>query len=55
MREPLAGFAADRIWRPLGMTRTGFAADGTLYAPVSDLGRFLSHLLAPAGGPVSRA
>ncbi|MFF3209284.1 hypothetical protein ACFYYB_01360 [Streptomyces sp. NPDC002886] len=53
--SPLAGFAADRIWRPLGMTRTGFAADGTLYAPAADLGRFLSHLLAPAGGPVSRA
>ncbi|MCP3753366.1 hypothetical protein [Streptomyces sp. TBY4] len=53
---PLAGVAADRIWGPLGMTRTGFAADGTLYAPAADLGRFLSHLLAPAGGgPVSRA
>ncbi|MDD9380714.1 hypothetical protein M8Z33_29490 [Streptomyces sp. ZAF1911] len=53
--SPLAGFAADRIWGPLGMTRTGFAADGTLRAPAADLGRFLSHLLAPAGGPVSRA
>lgn len=53
--SPLAGFAADRIWGPLGMTRTGFAADGTLHAPAADLGRFLSHLLAPAGGPVSRA
>ncbi|MCX5128264.1 hypothetical protein [Streptomyces sp. NBC_00347] len=53
--SPLAGFAADRIWGPLGMTRTGFAADGTLRASAADLGRFLSHLLAPAGGPVSRA
>lgn len=54
--RPLAGVAADRIWGPLGMTRTGFAADGTLHAPAADLGRFLSHLLAPAGGgPVSRA
>ncbi|MFE9561716.1 hypothetical protein ACFYM0_11460 [Streptomyces sp. NPDC006487] len=53
--RPLAGFAADRIWGPLGMTRTGFTADGTLCAPVADLGRFLTHLLAPAGGPVSPA
>lgn len=53
--SPLAGFAADRIWGPLGMTRTGFTPDGTLRAPVADLARFLSHLLAPAGGPVSRA
>ncbi|MGW6685214.1 hypothetical protein [Streptomyces sp. NPDC054961] len=52
---PLAEFAADRIWGPLGMTRTRFAADGTLHAPVADLARFLSHLLAPADGPVSRA
>lgn len=52
---PLAGFAAERIWGPLGMNRTGFAADGTLRAPAADLGRFLSHLLAPAGGPVSPA
>ncbi|MBT2448812.1 hypothetical protein J7F03_17280 [Streptomyces sp. ISL-43] len=52
---PLAGFAADRVWGPLGMTRTRFAADGTLRAPVADLARFLSHLLAPAGGPVSPA
>lgn len=52
---PLAGVAAARVWAPLGMTRTGFTADGTLRAPVADLGRFLSHLLAPAGGPVSRA
>ncbi|MCX4782264.1 hypothetical protein [Streptomyces sp. NBC_01264] len=54
--SPLAGFAADRIWGPLGMTRTGPDADGTLRAPAADLGRFLSHLLAPTGGgPVSRA
>ncbi|MFZ3495202.1 hypothetical protein ACODT5_18600 [Streptomyces sp. 5.8] len=53
--SPLAGFAAERVWGPLGMTRTVFTADGTLRAPVADLGRFLSHLLAPAGGPVSRA
>ncbi|MGW1777130.1 hypothetical protein [Streptomyces sp. NPDC002104] len=53
--SPLAGFAAERIWGPLGMTRTGFAADGTLCASAADLGRFLSHLLAPAGGPVSPA
>ncbi|MFZ3474514.1 hypothetical protein ACODT3_03510 [Streptomyces sp. 4.24] len=52
---PLAGFAADRVWAPLGMTRTRFTADGALRAPVADLGRFLSHLLAPAGGPVSQA
>lgn len=57
--RPLAEFAADRIWGPLGMTRTRFAADGTLHAPVCDLARFLTHLLAPAqgsgAGPVSRA
>ncbi|WP_371619247.1 hypothetical protein [Streptomyces sp. NBC_00454] len=66
--RPLADFAADRIWGPLGMARTRFAADGTLRAPVADLARFLSHLLAPsdpsdpsdpsgasAAGPVSRA
>lgn len=53
--SPLAGIAADRIWGPLGMTRTGLTADGTLHAPAADLGRFLSHLLAPAGGPVSPA
>ncbi|MFF1409244.1 hypothetical protein ACFVX6_05500 [Streptomyces sp. NPDC058289] len=53
--SPLAGYAAERIWGPLGMTGTGFAADGTLRAPAADLGRFLSHLLAPAGGPVSGA
>ncbi|MFE2283599.1 hypothetical protein ACFXDJ_05415 [Streptomyces sp. NPDC059443] len=61
--RPLADLAADRIWGPLGMTRTRFAADGTLRAPVADLARFLSHLLAPAegsgggsgAGPVSRA
>lgn len=53
--SPLAGFAAERIWEPLGMTRTRFAADGTLRAPVADLARFLGHLLAPAGGPVSPA
>lgn len=48
--RPLAEFAADRIWGPLGMTRTRFAADGTLRAPVADLARFLTHLLAPAEG-----
>ncbi|MFI5867373.1 hypothetical protein [Streptomyces sp. NPDC051546] len=53
--SPLAGFAAERVWGPLGMARTGFAADGTLRAPAADLGRFLSHLLAPRGGPVSPA
>ncbi|MGW6706345.1 hypothetical protein ACWGDE_15825 [Streptomyces sp. NPDC054956] len=52
---PLAGLAADRVWGPLGMTRTRFAADGTLRASLTDLARFLSHLLAPAGGPVSPA
>ncbi|MET9319227.1 hypothetical protein ABZX75_03365 [Streptomyces sp. NPDC003038] len=45
--SPLAEFAAARIWRPLGMTRTRFA-DGTLRAPLADLVRFLRHLLAPA-------
>ncbi|MFD5142110.1 hypothetical protein [Streptomyces sp. NPDC058401] len=52
--SPLAGFAAERVWGPLGMARTRFAADGTLRAPAADLGRFLSHLLTPqGGGPVS--
>lgn len=43
----LAELAATRVWRPLGMTRTRFA-DGALRAPLCDLVRFLSHLLAPA-------
>ncbi|MEV6957330.1 hypothetical protein [Streptomyces sp. NPDC051183] len=53
--RPLAAYAAERIWTPLGMTRTGFAADGTLHAPLADLARFPSHLLSPADHPVSRA
>ncbi|MFB6616333.1 hypothetical protein ACFCV9_19345 [Streptomyces sp. NPDC056367] len=44
--SPLGELAAARIWGPLGMTATRFA-DGTLYAPLTDLVRFLSHLLAP--------
>lgn len=52
--SPLAELAATRVWHPLGMTRTRFA-DGTLYAPLADLVRFLSHLVAPAGpaGPTA--
>ncbi|MFJ2752005.1 hypothetical protein [Streptomyces sp. NPDC087297] len=45
--SPLADLAATRVWHPLGMTGTGFA-DGTLRAPLTDLVRFLRHLLAPA-------
>lgn len=43
----LAELAATRVWHPLGMTRTRYA-DGVLHAPLADLVRFLSHLLAPA-------
>ncbi|MET9885470.1 hypothetical protein ABZZ20_20505 [Streptomyces sp. NPDC006430] len=50
----LAELAATRIWRPLGMTGTGFT-DGALYAPTADLVRFLSHLLSPAEHPITRA
>ncbi|MFG2874868.1 hypothetical protein ACGFYU_07625 [Streptomyces sp. NPDC048337] len=55
----LADLAATRVWQPLGMTRTHYA-DGTLRAPLADLVRFLSHLLAPAdtgsaGTGISRA
>ncbi|MFI8345284.1 hypothetical protein ACIF8W_35245 [Streptomyces sp. NPDC085639] len=46
--SPLADLAATRVWHPLGMTGTRFA-DGTLRAPLTDLVRFLRHLLAPAG------
>ncbi|MFJ7586473.1 hypothetical protein ACIQZO_03530 [Streptomyces sp. NPDC097617] len=56
--SPLADLAATRVWRPLGMTDTRFA-DGTLSAPLTDLARFLCHLLAPASAPapagISRA
>ncbi len=48
--SPLADLAATRVWQPLGMTGTRFA-DGTLRAPLTDLVRFLSHLLAPAEPP----
>ncbi|MFE2323119.1 hypothetical protein ACFXD5_04165 [Streptomyces sp. NPDC059385] len=44
--SPLGELAATRIWGPLGMTATRFA-DGTLYASLADLVRFLCHLLAP--------
>ncbi|MFB9586004.1 MULTISPECIES: hypothetical protein [Streptomyces] len=52
---PLADCAAELVWRPLGMTRTGPGPDGTLRAPLADLGRFLGHLLSPADHPVPRA
>ncbi|KOY54211.1 serine hydrolase [Streptomyces sp. XY332] len=52
--SPLAELAATRIWHPLGMTGTRFA-DGTLRAPLADLGRFLVHLVSPVDHPVSRA
>ncbi|WP_030296433.1 hypothetical protein [Streptomyces katrae] len=53
--SPLAELAATRIWHPLGMTGTRFA-DGTLRAPLADLGRFLIHLVSPVDHhPVSRA
>ncbi|MFI5617047.1 hypothetical protein [Streptomyces sp. NPDC051567] len=52
--SPFADLAADRIWRPLGLTGTRFA-DGTLHAPLADLARFLRHLLSPADHPVPRA
>ncbi|MBT2459558.1 hypothetical protein [Streptomyces sp. ISL-86] len=51
----LAEYAAARIWHPLGMARTRFTAEGTLYAPRADLARFLSHLLSPADHPITRA
>ncbi|MFD9333337.1 hypothetical protein ACFWBF_02815 [Streptomyces sp. NPDC060028] len=53
--SPLAQCAADRIWTPLGMTRTRFAADGTLHAPLADLVRFAHHLLSPAERPITRS
>ncbi|MER7827984.1 hypothetical protein ABTX85_36125 [Streptomyces sp. NPDC096097] len=49
--SPLADLAAARVWHPLGMTGTGYT-DGTLRAPLADLGRFLRHLLAP-GNPAA--
>ncbi|MCX4529744.1 hypothetical protein OG982_29300 [Streptomyces sp. NBC_01551] len=52
---PLGDCATELIWRPLGMTRTGHDLDGTLRAPLADLGRFLAHLLSPADHPVPRA
>ncbi|MFK0258109.1 hypothetical protein [Streptomyces sp. NPDC090445] len=51
---PLPELAAARVWRPLGMAGTR-CADGTLYAPLPDLARFLGHLLSPADHPVPRA
>ncbi|MFD9411167.1 hypothetical protein ACFWBN_29655 [Streptomyces sp. NPDC059989] len=54
--SPLAELAATRVWHPLGMTRTHYA-DGVLHAPLADLVRFLSHLLAPpeTGVGITRA
>ncbi|MET7531823.1 hypothetical protein [Streptomyces goshikiensis] len=52
---PVADCAAELVWRPLGMTRTATGPDGTLRAPLADLGRFLGHLLSPADHPVPRA
>ncbi|WP_329403455.1 beta-lactamase family protein [Streptomyces virginiae] len=49
--SPLADLVATRVWHPLGMTGTGYT-DGTLRAPLADLFRFLSHLLAP-GAPAA--
>lgn len=45
----LAELAATRVWAPLGMTGIRLADDGTLYAPLPDLARFLGHLLSPEG------
>uniref|UniRef100_A0AAU2K3B2 Serine hydrolase n=1 Tax=Streptomyces sp. NBC_00049 TaxID=2903617 RepID=A0AAU2K3B2_9ACTN len=45
--SPLAELAATRVWHPLGMAGTRFV-DGTLRAPLTDLVRFLRHLVAPA-------
>ncbi|MEU3777820.1 hypothetical protein AB0F11_32440 [Streptomyces sp. NPDC032472] len=50
---PLAELAATRIWRPLGMTGTR-CTDGSLHAPLADLGRFLGGLLGPSGQSVPR-
>ncbi|NXY92959.1 hypothetical protein HYE82_00680 [Streptomyces sp. BR123] len=52
--SPLPELAAVRIWQPLGMAGTR-CADGTLYASLPDLARFLGHLLSPADHPVPRA
>ncbi|MEU2390537.1 hypothetical protein [Streptomyces sp. NPDC007369] len=52
--SPLPELAAARVWQPLGMAGTRFA-DGTLYAPLPDLARFLGHVLSPAGPAVPRA
>ncbi|WP_030761012.1 MULTISPECIES: serine hydrolase [unclassified Streptomyces] len=49
--SPFADLVATRVWHPLGMTGTGYT-DGTLRAPLADLGRFLSHLLTP-GDPAA--
>ncbi|MFF5705037.1 hypothetical protein ACFY7H_21400 [Streptomyces sp. NPDC012794] len=51
---PLADCAHSRVWQPLGMTRTRFAA-GTLRTCPADLARFLRHLLSTADEPVPRA
>ncbi|MFD3696196.1 hypothetical protein ACFWUZ_08535 [Streptomyces sp. NPDC058646] len=42
----LADLATTRVWQPLGMTGTRFA-EGTLHAPLADLVRFLSQVVAP--------
>ncbi|MEV8535541.1 serine hydrolase [Streptomyces sp. NPDC051211] len=49
--RPLADLAAERIWRPLAMTRTAFAP--TLHTVLEDTAAFLRHLLVP--GPLSPA
>ncbi|MCX5192687.1 beta-lactamase family protein [Streptomyces sp. NBC_00249] len=52
--SPPAAYAAARIWRPLGMTGTR-PVGATLHAPLSDLARFLRHLLSTADHPIPRA
>ncbi|MER5931950.1 serine hydrolase [Streptomyces sp. NPDC002054] len=47
----LADLAAERIWRPLAMSRTAFTP--TLHTALEDTAAFLRHLLAPGSGPLS--
>ncbi|MBW5485527.1 serine hydrolase [Streptomyces bambusae] len=54
--RPVHAFAAEHVWRPLGMTRTRptDGPDPVLRSTLDDLGRFLHHLCEPAGRPVPR-
>ncbi|WP_328967425.1 serine hydrolase domain-containing protein [Streptomyces sp. NBC_00239] len=59
--RPPARLAAERIWQPLGMTRTRVrrpsagAADPGVCSVINDLARFLRHLLGPDPEPFGAA